>query len=402
MSDEKRSFEGLDLSKDVYNREYWEEGQNHDWGGYASDGFGGYRDFPVHWITTEKLVNHIRVHAPKTEYVIEVGPARGYIGWRLEAFGYKYTGLEVSEHCWHTRAVEDIRLHNVEEFPWPIDESIPRDHRFVFSIAVLEHITTPSLQAFAAELDRVAPQGLHGITVDHDPNDIDKTHDAGTIIPIPEWRKVLPDGHVAVDKEELERTTAPIQLGPGAPGIKLNLGSFTVMWHYGWEHLDIAPLQNYAEAYSYKFRQHDLTQPLPYEDGTVRFITFHHALEHFPYDVGLKILKECYRVLHPGGVIRVSVPDAAKITKAYVDGTIGQWDQVSAGGAKSQGAKKLWEILMSGHHSTYDAGDLERALKQAGFDLVLIQLFRRSVSPSIVEETLDSFPSLSLFAEAIK
>ena len=392
----------LDLGRDVYNRKYWEAGQEHEWGGYAADGFGAYRDFPVHWTTFNKLIGHMRAVAPKADHAIEIGPARGYIGWRLEAAGYRYTGLECSPHCWHTRAVEDIQLCNVEQAPWPVDTLAPYESRFAFSVASLEHISKEGLKTLASELARIAPYGLHGITVDHDPNDIDKTHDLGSIMPLSEWAKILPPGHVAVDKEELER--GPITVPHhGAPGLKLNLGSCTVMWHQGWEHVDILPIQQFAQAYGFKFRQHDISTTLPYDSDSVRFITFHHSLEHFTYDVGLKILKECYRVLKRGGILRVSVPDAEKLIKAYTDGTLGQWDEVSATSAQhTLGARKLWELMMGGHSAIYDHASLKDAFRQAGFQTVTERGFRDSASEVIVQETMDSLPSLSVYVEGQK
>ncbi|MEM9703666.1 MAG: class I SAM-dependent methyltransferase, partial [Planctomycetota bacterium] len=54
---------------------------------------------------------------------------------------------------------------------------------------------------------------------------------------------------------------------------------------------------------------HDLRDPLPFEDGAYDFVYHSHVLEHFrPADVPA-FLSECRRVLRPGGVLRVVVPD---------------------------------------------------------------------------------------------
>ena len=45
-----------------------------------------------------------------------------------------------------------------------------------------------------------------------------------------------------------------------------------------------------------------------------------HTLEHFEFEDELKpLLAECWRVLRPGGIIRLSVPDAAAALYAYVN-----------------------------------------------------------------------------------
>lgn len=49
---------------------------------------------------------------------------------------------------------------------------------------------------------------------------------------------------------------------------------------------------------------------LPFEDGKFSHIYSEHFLEHLFLDESLEILRECYRVLAPGGFIRLVVPDA--------------------------------------------------------------------------------------------
>jgi len=52
----------------------------------------------------------------------------------------------------------------------------------------------------------------------------------------------------------------------------------------------------------------DLTWPLPFENDSCGLIYSEHLLEHFDAPDGVNLLKECYRVLKPGGVIRVAMP----------------------------------------------------------------------------------------------
>lgn len=54
---------------------------------------------------------------------------------------------------------------------------------------------------------------------------------------------------------------------------------------------------------------------LPYEDNSVDEIYCSHLLEHFPRDATDKVLAEWARVLKPGGIMRISVPDASLVTK---------------------------------------------------------------------------------------
>jgi SAM-dependent methyltransferase len=54
---------------------------------------------------------------------------------------------------------------------------------------------------------------------------------------------------------------------------------------------------------------HDLLTPLPLPDGSVDRILSEHFLEHLPVDGIAHVLRECHRVLRPGGIARVAVPD---------------------------------------------------------------------------------------------
>ena len=62
----------------------------------------------------------------------------------------------------------------------------------------------------------------------------------------------------------------------------------------------------------------DLGRKLPFPDSSANGIFCQHVLEHFDLKKGLAILRECYRVLTPGGVIRLIVPDARKIVSTYL------------------------------------------------------------------------------------
>ena len=66
-------------------------------------------------------------------------------------------------------------------------------------------------------------------------------------------------------------------------------------------------------------RIHDLTKKIPYEDGTFDVVYHSHVLEHFPKQKAPRFLSDCYRVLKPGGVIRVAVPDLESIARLYLD-----------------------------------------------------------------------------------
>lgn len=62
----------------------------------------------------------------------------------------------------------------------------------------------------------------------------------------------------------------------------------------------------------------DISQPLPFPDGSVEIIYSEHVLEHFTYpDPLAKVLAECRRILKPGGVFSCAVPNARLYLEAY-------------------------------------------------------------------------------------
>jgi len=60
--------------------------------------------------------------------------------------------------------------------------------------------------------------------------------------------------------------------------------------------------------------------PLAYEDGTVTEARASHILEHFSHQQTERVLREWVRVLKPGGVIKIAVPDFDKLVKLYESG----------------------------------------------------------------------------------
>lgn len=63
---------------------------------------------------------------------------------------------------------------------------------------------------------------------------------------------------------------------------------------------------------------HNLIDGIPYPDNRFSFVYHSHVLEHFGKNEAVEFIKECHRVLRPGGVFRVVVPDLESIAKQYI------------------------------------------------------------------------------------
>lgn len=62
----------------------------------------------------------------------------------------------------------------------------------------------------------------------------------------------------------------------------------------------------------------DIRRPLPFVEGSFDATYSSHVLEHLSPEDGRTLLREQFRVLKPGGVCRVVVPDLERICRAYL------------------------------------------------------------------------------------
>ena len=62
----------------------------------------------------------------------------------------------------------------------------------------------------------------------------------------------------------------------------------------------------------------NLRKRLPWADASVDAVYMGEVLEHFTRDDGFALLQECFRVLKPGGVLRLRVPDNAQFWRNYL------------------------------------------------------------------------------------
>jgi predicted SAM-dependent methyltransferase len=99
----------------------------------------------------------------------------------------------------------------------------------------------------------------------------------------------------------------------------VNLGCGSV-WHGAWQNFDLDPQHP-------SIRSMDLGRPLPFADGSVDAIYHAHVLEHFEPAAGQRLLAECHRVLKPGGIVRVVVPDLEELAQRYL-AALGRKDEL--------------------------------------------------------------------------
>lgn len=72
------------------------------------------------------------------------------------------------------------------------------------------------------------------------------------------------------------------------------------------------------EANSSDVKQMNLSKPLRFVNEKFDLVYTSHFIEHITYLQAEMLLTECYRVLSPGGVIRIITPDFEKICREYL------------------------------------------------------------------------------------
>lgn len=172
--------------------------------------------------------------------------------------------------------------------------------------------------------------------------------------------------------------------------MKLHLGCGAIILE-GWTNVDID-----GDA---RVQKHDLRLPLPFATDSADFVFHEHFLEHLTLDEGLRLLAECYRVLKPGGVMRVVTPDMMKLTRLYLSGEVmkipGVWEPKTKAQMLNEGMR-LW-----GHQFLYDAPELFEAIGGAGFQNIRACGYKKSSYAELVE--IDQRPHYGeLIMEATK
>jgi len=146
----------------------------------------------------------------------------------------------------------------------------------------------------------------------------------------------------------------------------------------------------------------DILEGLPLESGSIEYAVSIHALPELRYPDLVPALLELRRVLAPGGVLRLALPDLDRGIRAYLDQDR-DYFLVPDDDARSIGSKFIVQMLWYGYSKTLFTHDFTaELLEKAGFAEVQRCAFGETASPfpEIVE--LDNRPEESLFVEARK
>lgn len=117
----------------------------------------------------------------------------------------------------------------------------------------------------------------------------------------------------------------------------------------------------------------DLREPWPFPDNAASYVYSEHVFEHFEIHVEVPhFLKEAFRVLKPGGVFDVVVPDTGPALKAYGNPCASYWSTSAYRWHPAWCNTELdhinFHFRQDGEHKyAWDADTLARTLQAAGF-----------------------------------
>lgn len=146
----------------------------------------------------------------------------------------------------------------------------------------------------------------------------------------------------------------------------------------------------------------DLSRPLPVPDNAFDGIFSEHVQEHFSLEDGIALLRECHRILAPGGCIRIVMPDAEKIMRTYFENPTELTSHRSTSTNVPMATVNDYFRQRYEHQCLYDFGLARYALEAAGFSEVTRVGFGegRSDREMILDDSKYAWESL--YVEAVK
>lgn len=133
----------------------------------------------------------------------------------------------------------------------------------------------------------------------------------------------------------------------------------------------------------------DLRKPLPFADQSLHGIFTEHSLEHIPLQDAVTTLAEFRRVLKPGSICRIVVPDAELMFDLYARHKAGEQVEfpycptpLPSDTTPLLAATRIW--LERDHWVNYDAETLGKFMRDAGFSDVRKCRFRQGANPDLL------------------
>jgi predicted SAM-dependent methyltransferase len=200
--------------------------------------------------------------------------------------------------------------------------------------------------------------------------------------------------------------SSTIQRFKGQEGLLINVGCGS-QGKSGWINLDYRAYEGVTCVFN-------CAEGLPFENNSVRGIFTEHFFEHLDYETEASVfLSDSFRVLQPGRVIRIIVPDAEKLIRAYCSPN---WEELSIVrpltpermdfhlGCHYNTKMELINMIFRQHGEhkfAYDYETLKFCLEKVGFTRVMKMRFGQGCMAELIID-LKERESESLYVEAVK
>lgn len=146
----------------------------------------------------------------------------------------------------------------------------------------------------------------------------------------------------------------------------------------------------------------DIRDGLPLEPDSFDYVVSIHALQELAYPDLVAALAELRRVLKPGGVLRLGLPDMERGFRAYHRGDRNYFE-IPDSEVASLGAKLAVQLTWYGYsRSLFNWEFIQELLLKAGFRSVHRCRFGETLAPHAGIVELDNREGESLFVEAVK
>ncbi len=152
------------------------------------------------------------------------------------------------------------------------------------------------------------------------------------------------------------------------------------------------------QTWSAEILAHDVRRSLPFTNMSFSAVYASHLLEHLHRVEADRLLKECFRILVPGGVLRLVVPDLLTLVNEYLEWRTLREKRQIAGDRLNERLMLRPEAPTSGnplyraysaatdfhsHKWMYDADSLQQHMGAAGFTKVQEMAYRQSAIDNI-------------------
>jgi predicted SAM-dependent methyltransferase len=146
----------------------------------------------------------------------------------------------------------------------------------------------------------------------------------------------------------------------------------------------------------------DIRAGLPLPPSSFDYVVSIHALPELPYPDVEPALIELHKVLKPGGVLRLALPDLERAMQAYRQGNA-DYFLIPDDDVRSLGGKLIVQMTWYGYSkSMYTFDFTEELLFRAGFRRVVRCKYRETASEHSGITELDNRERESFFVDAFK